>query len=151
MAEPSTPESGTLQRIWIKRARRGPMDERPSAVLVVDRGLEGNADQGGSRQVTLISAERWAVVVETLGQHVEPSARRANLFVSGVDLEDSTGRVLRIGTCRLRINGETRPCSRMDEAFPGLRRALEPHWGGGAYAEVVDAGTIAAGDTVTWD
>lgn len=59
--------------------------------------------------------------------------------------------MLRVGPCRLRIRGETRPCERMDEAHRGLRAALGDHWGGGAYAEVLDDGAIAVGDAVTWE
>jgi MOSC domain-containing protein YiiM len=143
--------SARLERIWLKRAKRGPMDEHPQATLVANRGLAGNADQGGARQVTIVSAERWAIAVAGLEGSVPPVARRANLLVTGVDLEGTHGRVLRVGACRLRINGETRPCHRMDEACRGLRAALEPHWGGGAYAEVLDDGTIAVGDAVEWD
>ena len=29
----------------------------------------------------------------------------------------------------------------LDEAHPGLRAAMEPDWGGGAYGEVLDDGT----------
>ena len=38
----------------------------------------------------------------------------------------------------------------MDEAFPGLRRAMQEDWGGGAFAEVLDNGEIAVGDPVEW-
>jgi hypothetical protein len=78
-----------LERIWIKRSKRGPMDPRPSATLIPGRGIEGNANQGGRRQVTLIAAERWAAVVEGLNDAVDPAARRGNLLVAGVDLENS--------------------------------------------------------------
>jgi MOSC domain-containing protein YiiM len=140
-----------LEHIWIKRVHRGPMDPADRATLVADRGLVGNANQGGKRQVTIIAHDRWNAAVETLGAQVAPSARRANLLVSGVDLENSRGRVLRIGACRIRLHGETRPCDRMNEAHPGLRAALDAHWGGGAYGEVLEGGTIAVGDPVSWD
>jgi MOSC domain-containing protein YiiM len=140
-----------LERIWTKRARRGPMDERTDAALLAGGGLEHNADQGGFRQVTLVAAGAWADAVADLGHPVDPVARRANLLVSGIDFEQSRGRVLRVGICRLRINGETRPCERMDEAFDGLRDALSPRWRGGAYAEVLDGGRIAVGDAVEWE
>ena len=39
----------------------------------------------------------------------------------------------------------------MDEAQPGLRAALEADWRGGVYAEVLNDGEIAVGDTVEWD
>ena len=72
-------------------------------------------------------------------------------MVSGCSLEDARGRVLRVGGCRLRVLGETRPCERMDEAFDGLREAMKPRWGGGAFAEVLDDGLIAVGERVSWE
>ncbi len=77
---------------------------------------------------------------------VDPSARRANVVVQGIDLEKSHGRMLRLGGCLVRINGEVRPCERMDEARQGLRSALNPHWRGGVFAEIVEGGTIRVGD-----
>ena len=139
-----------LTAIWIKRAKRGPMDPVPTATLD-SRGLVGNANRSGRRQITLISRERWDAVIEALGTAVEPSIRRANLMVSGIDLEKSRGRVLRVGATRLRINGETRPCWQMEEAQPGLQAALDPHWSGGAFAEVLDGGEIHVGDSVAWE
>ena len=139
-----------LAAIWIKRVKRGPMDPVTTATLDA-RGLLGNANRGGRRQVTLISRERWDAVTEALAVPVEPSIRRANLMVAGIDLEKSRGRVLRVGTTRLRINGETRPCWQMEEAQPGLQAALDRHWGGGAFAEVLDGGEIHVGDSVAWE
>jgi MOSC domain-containing protein YiiM len=81
----------------------------------------------------------------------DPSVRRANLLVSSVDFRDSRGKTLRIGNVRIRIYGETRPCYHMDEAIPGLRRALSAPWGGGAFGEVLDDGAIAIGDRAEWD
>jgi MOSC domain-containing protein YiiM len=144
------PQSGRLEAIWIKRAHRGPMDSVARASLQAGRGLRGNADQGGRRQVTVIDRQAWDAVMEALSDSVEPALRRANLLIAGVPLAASRGRILRIGDCRLRINGETRPCALMDDARPGLRRALEPPWRGGAYAEVLDDGQIEVGALVEW-
>lgn len=127
------------------------MNAAARATLVAGRGIAGNANQGGTRQVTLLSRERWAEVVTQLGATLEPRARRANVVLSGVDLENTRGRVLRIGRCRLRIRGETRPCEQMEAALTGLRAAMRPHWGGGAFAEVLDGGEIAVGDEVAWE
>ena len=142
--------SGRLERIWLKRAHRGPMDPVDSATLVEGKGVEDSANFGSHRQVTLIALERWLDIMAELEAEVDPSARRADLMVSGVDLERSRGRLLTVGDCVIRIGGEVRPCERMDEAFQGLRDALAPLWGGGAWGEVLRGGPIAVGDPVSW-
>jgi MOSC domain-containing protein YiiM len=144
------PHAAALEAIWIKRAHRGSMDGADRATLVAGRGIVGNADQGGRRQVTVIEQERWSALTEELGAAVDPSARRANLLVRGVRLAESRHRILEVGTVRIRILGETKPCERMDEACNGLRAALGPGWGGGAYGEVLNDGEIAVGDPVRW-
>jgi MOSC domain-containing protein YiiM len=139
-----------LEQIWIKRRRRAPTEPALRATLVAGSGIEGNADRGGRRQVTIIAAERWAEMMEELDAATDPSARRANLLVSGIDLEETRGRLLRVGSCELRVGGETRPCERMEEALPGLQEAMKAGWGGGVFAEVVKGGEIAVGDAVAW-
>ena len=142
--------AGVLDRIFIKRMHRGPMDSCPRATLIAGRGIEGNADQRGRRQVTLIARERWDELIAGLDLSLDPASRRANLVVTGIDLEGSSGKVLRIGPCRVRLIGETRPCERMDEARPGLRYALTSPWRGGAYGDVLDDGEIELGAPVEW-
>ena len=141
---------GRLEQIWIKRAHRGPMDPTRTAWLDAGRGIRESANHGGRRHVTIIAAERWAELMSELRATLEPSARRANLLVTGCDLENTRGRLLRIGDCAVRVGGETRPCERMEEALEGLQDAMRHRWGGGAWAEVITGGEIRIGDPVEW-
>jgi MOSC domain-containing protein YiiM len=145
------PTTGRLDAIWLKRAHRGPMDPVPEATAVAGQGLAGSVGRSRRRQVTIIEREKWEEFMHVLDASLDPSARRANLLVSGVSLAHTRGRVLRIGDVRLRIAGETTPCERMEEAWPGLQDAMRPDWGGGAFAEVLDGGTLRVGDAVEWE
>lgn len=127
------------------------MDEVTEATAIAGHGLAGNVDRSRRRQVTIIEREAWERLMRQLGGDISPSSRRANLLVSGVHLEDTRGRTLRVGGVRLAIGGETTPCERMDEALAGLRAAMQPHWGGGVFAQVLDDGVITVGDTVAWE
>jgi MOSC domain-containing protein YiiM len=140
-----------LRAIFIKRFKKGPMDRREVATLVVGRGLAGNANQGGRRQVILLAEEGWKDATAELGVDLDPALRRGNLLLSGIDLEATRGRTLRIGSVRLRIWTECTPCYQMDQAHSGLKAALRPHWRAGACAEVIAGGEIRVGDEIAWE
>jgi len=141
---------GKLEAIWTKRAHHGPMDARLTARAIPGKGLEGCANNSRTRQVTLIEREVWQELMKEAGDDAPPSARRANLMVTGIRLQNTRGRLLRVGSALLRIGGETKPCERMDEITPGLKQIMYSDWGGGAYAEVIAAGELAIGDAVDW-
>ena len=142
---------GSLEAIWLKRARGGPMDPVDEAVAVEGRGLEGGADFGSARHVTLIEREVFERLKDEFDDSVDPVMRRANLLLSGIRLEDTRDRTLSVGDLRIHIHGETRPCGQMDTACEGLMDALDPHWGGGVHGSVVNDATIAVGDEVHWE
>ena len=126
------------------------MDPVPAATLVASQGIVGNADRSRRRQVTIIEREVWEDLMHRLGANLDPSARRANLMLSGIRLADTRDQVLSIGPCRVRILGEVKPCERMEEALPGLEAAMYSDWRGGAFGEVLEGGEIRVGDGVRW-
>jgi MOSC domain-containing protein YiiM len=138
--------TGEIVNIWIKRAHRGVMDPVKTAETIAGRGLIGNANQGGRRQITIIDEAAWREAAAETGHDVDPSKRRANVMLRGIPLADSRGKLLRLGACLVRILGETRPCERMEEAQAGLRNALRPNWRAGVFGEIVEGGEIHVGD-----
>lgn len=146
----SQSQQGEVVRIWLKRFKGGPMDPVMFAEAIEGRGLAGNANQGGKRQVTIVDEKRWNDACAELGIDVDPSARRANVLVRGIDLYKAHGKLLRIGQCVVRIYNETRPCEQMDDAQQGLREALKPEWRAGAFGEIVKGGVVTIGDVAEW-
>lgn len=140
-----------MAALWSKRAHRGSMDPLAEATLVAGSGVQGSVGASRRRQVTLISLESWLAATATLGADVDPGARRANVMLTGIDLENTRDRILRIGEARLAIGGETTPCERMEEAEPGLQEALRPRWRAGAFAQVLTGGVVRVGDAVSWE
>jgi MOSC domain-containing protein YiiM len=74
--------------------------------------------------------------------------RRANLLVEGVDLPRARGGLIRVGAVVLEVTDQTYPCARMEEAHPGLLKALAPDWRGGVTCRVREAGHVAIGAEV---
>ena len=127
--------SGKVEAIWTKRAHGGVMDSAAQATLVDGKGLVGDANFGSTRQVTVIEKEVFDRIEAELPDS-GPAMRRANIMVSDIHLEGSRDQVLTLGDVKIRIRGETRPCELMDEQCPGLRDALDLHWGGGVHGSV---------------
>jgi MOSC domain-containing protein YiiM len=147
---PNESDTGRVLAIWIKRAHRGPMDHVTSARFEQDKGIAGNADRGGRRQVTIIEQHAWDAAIEAAGEYVDPATRRANVLISAPSLAGSRGKTLMIGECRINILGETRPCNQMEEAHTGLQQALRPEWRGGVFGRIENNAEVSVGDAVRW-
>ena len=70
----SVDAGGRLEAIYVKREKRGPMDAVRVARLVQGRGLEGNANLGGKRQVTILEREVWEALMASLAGTCPPRA-----------------------------------------------------------------------------
>jgi MOSC domain-containing protein YiiM len=138
---------GEIVSIWIKPARGLPMRRVDEAQLVAGRGIADNANQGGWRQVTIINEKAWREATEELGTDVDPSARRANIMIRGLDLEGTSGRKLVVSGCVIHIRGENPPCRLMKE----MQGPLKPHWRAGVFGQIVEGGTIRVGDQVDFE
>ena len=143
--------AGTLKQIAVRHESRAPMEELTQAEITVEDGVTG--DYRGKllkkRQVTVLSAEAWALACTEVGEALPWTTRRSNLLVEGVSLQGTVGQLLRVGDAILEINGETTPCQRMEEAQPGLLSALEPDCRGGVLCTVIQSGKTTVGDAVT--
>ena len=141
--------SGRVTRIFLRPSARTPVKQVEGTVAYPGAGLEGDHAGGGNRQVTLITEEGWRAACADLGRpELSPGLRRANIVVEGVDLGAAIGAVLEIGPCRIRVIAETRPCRLMDDAAPGLQRALDPDRRAGVYGRVIEGGPVRTGDMV---
>ncbi|MDA1190156.1 MAG: MOSC domain-containing protein [Candidatus Poribacteria bacterium] len=147
----------TLLGIAVRDQSRAPMKLLDTAQISVEKGIDGDyRGHGGcqrARQISIITRESWDAAERDLNHSLPWTTRRANLLVEGVALsERSVGKQLRVGeTVVLEITGETDPCQRMDEARPGLRKALEPDWRGGVLCRVVRDGIITVNDAIHLD
>ena len=140
--------SASLRRIWLRPNTGSPVREVQEATAAVKAGLAEDHARAGKREVTVLSLEAWERACADLDAELCPSLRRANLLVSGVDLAETRGQRLRIGSVLLEIGGETKPCKLMEETHPGLWDALKPEWRGGVYAKVLEGGALQPGDAV---
>lgn len=135
--------------IATKDSKRAPMQTLDSTFISLDKGV-GNDFRGrpSKRQVTVLSLAAWQEANAILDTELPWTARRANLLVDALELENTAGRILRIGEVELLITRETDPCERMQEAAEGLFDALKVHWRGGVCCRVIREGRIKLGDDV---
>ena len=132
---------GRLLGIAVRGASRAPMETRDTVHISQDTGLEGDyRGKYGPRQITVLSREAWQAACQAVQTELPWTTRRANLLVSGVELERTTRQVLHIGPVRLAITGETDPCERMDMQHMGLRQGSRPGLAGRGHLFCADPG-----------
>ncbi len=143
-----------LLGIAVKSGKRVPMQEVAAAEVTTESGIVGDwRGDGGAqrkRQITILSRDPWQIVCQELNHVLPWTTRRANLFIDDfVFNPQDKGASLFIGEkIQLMITGETEPCKRMDEAYPGLRQALTPNWRAGVTCRVIRGGTMRVGDQI---
>ena len=132
------------------------MEELQEALIGETFGVEGDA-RGAKyprRQVTVLAREDFeAALLDLAGPAGPPelpwTARRANLLVEGLRLPRAKGAVIAVGSALLEVTAQTVPCERMNEAYPGLLKALYPVWRGGVTCRVSKGGIVKIGERVS--
>ena len=138
-----------LLDIAIRAKKRAEMQWLQSAQVSLEKGVANDfRGKPGKRQVTVLTQEGWQAACTEASVELPWRERRANLLIAGLDLEESSGAVIRIGAVKLLITCEADPCQRMEEAQPGLFAAMTKQWRGGVCCQVLEAGKIRAGDEV---
>ena len=131
---------------------RGPMDAVAEADLVEGRGLRGNATQGGRRQVTIMSLDRWLALTSAPARPARPGDPPRQSPGRGADPR----RCPRPGRCASATRGcassaRRAPVTRWTKPCPACRRRCLRPGGGGAFGEVIRSGAIAVGSPVAWE
>ena len=156
------PRAGRVEAIYLRPGRDQVAISVPSAVALVDRGLQGDRSAakpasrpgGGKRQVTLIQSEHVPLIGLWSQREVDAIDLRRNLVVSGVNLLAQHGLFadqplqVRIGPdVLIVITGPCDPCSKMETLLGrGGYNAMRGH--GGTTARVIQGGTLSVGDAV---
>lgn len=141
---------GTLVAIYLRSKARVAAVATQHAIAVAGKGLDGDHSSGGKRQVTLLDQAAWAAACAELGRELDPSLRRANLLVHGLDLSTAIGGTIAIGEVVIDVLGETEPCRRMDEdGQVGMQAALRTARRGGVYGRIRNGGELRTGMTCT--
>ncbi|MBU39877.1 MAG: sulfurase [Acidimicrobiaceae bacterium] len=142
---------GELLEIWLKKTHGDPMISLIEAEVKAGEGIKDSAKEPhADRQVTVLSKESWEAATGSIGKSVDPKERRANFIVSGIELEETVGKILQIGELKIEVTGETVPCKLMNEVSEGLRNALKPDWRGGITGSVINDCSVKKGDPVSW-
>ncbi len=143
--------AGTVVAIARRARTRAPMESLQAATVTVEAGVDGDVrGQLRDRQVTVLGQEGWEAACADLGRELPWTTRRANILVRGLQLKETVGKTIRIGSLTLEVTDETDPCSRMEEQAAGLLAALTPEWRGGVTCRVVSGGVVRVGDAASF-
>lgn len=139
---------GTVRAICISDIRGIEKHAVPSAHLIKDFGIEGDAHAGKwHRQVSLLSYDKVKAFNER-GANVADGAFGENLVVEGLDFRSlPVGTIFQAGTAVLRMTQIGKECHSHCAIFKRMGECIMPHEG--VFAEVLQEGDIRTGDGMT--
>ena len=143
--------TGTVTGILVAPEAEAPLTRVESVTALPGRGLEGDryADEqgtfsapGSGYELTLVEAD----VLDAI--HLSWEDARRNIVTSGISLNTLVGQRFDVGPVACIGRRLAEPCSHLERlARPGLLRPLVHR--GGLRADILTAGTITVGDSVT--
>jgi len=139
---------GRIETICIGREKGGKKTAVPSARLIANHGLEGDAHAGpGHRQVSLLGAAELDAERAKGRPELSAGDYAANLLLSGLELSAlGPGSVLRLGaTAELTVTQLGKTCHAPCAIAAQTGDCLMPR--AGLFARVTAGGAIAVGDT----
>lgn len=141
--------SHRVLRLWVRPKQDAPLEERAELTIETGRGVVGDHALGRLRHVTIVFEDDFRAATRELGRDVDPSARRANVLVTGGGGKDYVGRTIRLGAAVVEVKGIVAPCDVMDRAAQGLKDALAPDGRAGVWGRVVEGAVVRPGDSLT--
>ena len=141
------PAAGTIVAISISASKGVPKTNVPTAMLVADYGLQGDAHAGNwHRQVSLLALES----IEKMRAHgldVGPGAFAENITTQFLDLPHlQIGDRLRVGAAELEVTQLGKECHSRCAIFEAAGDCVMPREG--VFARVKTGGPIRVGDPV---
>ncbi|MCR5358021.1 MAG: MOSC domain-containing protein [Lachnospiraceae bacterium] len=139
--------SGKVRAICISEKRGTVKHEVPSAVLIKDHGIEGDAHAGQwHRQVSLLTGSKVDEFNQK-GANVSNGDFGENIIIDGFDVKElPIGSVLKIGNARLRLTQRGKECHSHCRIYKRMGDCIMPREG--VFAEVLEGGRINEEDVV---
>lgn len=139
---------GKVTAVCVSEKKGTQKTEVPSAVLVPDWGIEGDAHAGKwHRQVSLLAFEKIDEFRKK-GAEVDFGAFGENLIVEGFDLKElPVGTRFRIGEVLLELSQIGKACHSHCEIYKVMGDCIMPREG--VFTEVLEGGEVKPGDEVT--
>ncbi len=136
--------SGTLLHVCISAKKGVTKHEIPSANLMVEHGMEGDAHAGDwHRQVSLL-AHRDIEFMRAKGLHLKPGAFGENLVVDGIDTDElGVGSRLGIGDVLLELTQIGKVCHSHCAIYYTTGDCIMPRTG--LFARVLEGGKLVPG------
>jgi hypothetical protein len=146
--------------IAVRSIKRAPLEEITETYIDTESGLMGDFRSKiakPDRKITVLFLPQWEEVCQTIGVELPWHTRRANICLdeerAGPHLVGKriyfNGELPDMIGALLEITGETEPCIRMDEAYPGLKEVIASGWRGGHTCRVLRGGPLMIGTQAT--